>query len=75
MEQAIKTFKTAHAKMEACAQLVQDLWAEYQTLDEDNVKGKKKLLKQRSVAVVRCGNLAQKTNIAEVKMLRAILKS
>ncbi len=75
MEQAIRVFKSAHAAKVACDQLVKDLWAEYQTLDEDNVKGKKKILKRRSVAVVRSGNLSQKSNIAETKMIKAILES
>ena len=75
MEQAIKAFKSAHAAKVACEQKVKDLWTEYQTLDLRDVKGKKKILKQRSAAVVRCGNLSQKSNVAERKMIEAILKS
>ena len=75
MEQAIKAFKTAHAAKVACAQLIRDLWTEYQTLNSDDVRGKKKILKQRSAAVARVGNLSQKSNIAERKMIKAILAS
>ena len=75
MEQAIQAFKAAYAEKEKCAQLIRDLLAEYQTLDKDDVKGKKKILKRRSVAVVRSGNLSQKSNIAQMKMIKAILAS
>lgn len=85
MEQAIKRFKTAHAEKVACDQLIKDLWKEYQdlggcrekrqNLDKKAMKVKKKIMKKRSAAIVQCGNLSQKSNIAERKMIEAILKS
>jgi hypothetical protein len=85
MEQAIKQFKAAHEAHVKCGQQVKDIWAEYislggcrenrQNLDKKVMKAKKKLLKQRSAAIVRCGNLSQKCNVAEMKMVKAILAS
>ena len=74
MKQAINAFKAAHAEKVKSAQRVKDLWTEYQALDE-NVKGKKKIMKQRAAAIIRTGTLSQKSNIAERKMIEAILNS
>lgn len=79
MEQAINAFKTAHATLVKCEQRIKDLWDEYVSLggqnDKKTVKARKILLKQRSIAVTQCGNLAQKRNVAERKMIAAILAS
>ena len=72
---AIREFKRAHAEAVACEKRIKDLWTEYTQLDRDDIKAKKRILKERSVAVTKCGNLMQKRNVAEAKMIKAILAS
>lgn len=80
MEQEIKAYKAAHSALIECELQIRNLWGEYVGLrsdqnDKKTVKARKKLLAKRSSAIVRAGNLSQKTNVAEVKMIAAILAS
>ncbi len=77
MEQAIREFRSAHAKKVECEQQIRTLLKELLAQnDGTNVrtKAQKKIWKQRSVAIVRGGNLSQKCNVAERKMIEAILR-
>lgn len=79
MKQAIREFKAVHSAFVECEQKVRDLWGDYVNLggenDKKTVKARKKIMKKRSAAIVQCGNLSQKKNIAEVRMIKAILAS